>query len=433
MRKKTMALCVGVLISLAFATSLFAAPARVFEEIDVRGNTRFSDRDILVTAGLEPGVLYGESDLRTAIEALEFTGEFDDVRIRSRGRTLIISVDEAPEFEGGFVFGLGYDSSTGVFGGLGLELDNALGFGEQITADAMVSEEVQTAQFAYFDNDALSPTIGVGFRLGYENYGYEKTLFNYERLSAEPFLRFELGAAGALETRLVFSRTDMYNIDEDASNILKSEKGTVDSLKFGATYTLGEIDRSSDNLTWAIVLDGEYAFSGEVNYSKFRVRGDVFAPLGRGFALRSTLEAGQISANRNGDIRSPDRFVLGGMSLRGFERGTISVRDDAANGSTNLGGERFGVMRTDLLIPVFGENAAVDTFVFTDIGSVWELNTDETPSGTLQDDYKVRSSYGIGASVDFSFGRLEMHLAQAGRTHRGDEEQLFGVVLRSNF
>ena len=91
-------------------------PSRVFETIVVNGNDRFRDEDILVTSGLEAGTELGQADLVSAVEALEYTGEFKDVEITSNGSTLVINVKEAPEYSGGLTFGAGYDSDIGGFG-----------------------------------------------------------------------------------------------------------------------------------------------------------------------------------------------------------------------------------------------------------------------------------------------------------------------------
>ena len=159
---------------------------RAFSQIIVNGNARFSDQDVLATANLRPGEIYYADDLRAAIEALEFTGEFDFIRIRSEGPRLIVTVDETPSYEGLLTFGLGYDSDTGVFGGAVLSLENALGLGADVLGEIIVAQEVQTARLRVFDNDALSETTGVGVRLFYGAYEYDNTLFDYERMSIAP-------------------------------------------------------------------------------------------------------------------------------------------------------------------------------------------------------------------------------------------------------
>ena len=169
-------------------------------QITVNGNARFSDQDVLATANIRPGKVYFADDLRAAIEALEFTGEFDFIRIRSEGSRLIVTVDETPAYEGILTFGLGYDSDTGVFGGAVLSLENALRLGANVLGEITVAQEVKTARLRVFDNDALSETTGVGVRLFYGAYEYDNTLFDYERMSIAACVQTDVGG-GQIEVR----------------------------------------------------------------------------------------------------------------------------------------------------------------------------------------------------------------------------------------
>ncbi|MEM8653669.1 MAG: BamA/TamA family outer membrane protein [Pseudomonadota bacterium] len=425
----TVALCLGI----SAPTLSFGATARVFNDIIVEGNSRFSDRDILVTAGLRRGEAYGEQDLLEAIEDLEFTGEFDEVRIRSEGDRLIITVDETPRFEGQLVFGGGFDTDTGFFVGGALQIEDALGIGARINAELTLAEEIQTARFAVFDPDALSETVGLGVRFAYSNVEFDNVLFSYEDISLSPFVTFDLGRGRELEARIVFSETNLRDVDPSASAILQSEVGSENAVALGLTYKFGGVDPSADRFTWGVLLDAEYAFAGDADYIRAQVRGDIFLPIARGFALRSTAEAGHIAGLDDYIVRATDRFVLGGASLRGFERGTVTVRDIDGTVDTNLGGNSFAVIRTDLLVPLFPENPDVGTFVFADIGSVWELETDTAASGQLFDGFDLRASLGIGASYDFDFGRLEAYLAAPVEEATGDDDEIFGITFRTNF
>ena len=54
---------------------------------------------------------------------------------------LTIVVDEEPEFSGALTFGLGYDTDTGAFGTVGVELADIWG-GSDLEAGLTLSEEV---------------------------------------------------------------------------------------------------------------------------------------------------------------------------------------------------------------------------------------------------------------------------------------------------
>ncbi|MFK7752562.1 MAG: hypothetical protein AB8B51_08425 [Sedimentitalea sp.] len=142
------------------------------------GNQRFRDGDILATSGLQTGVLLGQDELIAAHQALEFTGEFRDVVITSSGSVLIITVDEAPQYSGGLTFGLGYDTDTGVFGAVGLALNDAFGGNTQLRSNLLVAKEVQTLSFGVYSDQFWSANRRGGVRLALANYDYDNTVYN---------------------------------------------------------------------------------------------------------------------------------------------------------------------------------------------------------------------------------------------------------------
>jgi len=177
----------------------------------------------------------------------------------------------------------------------------------------------------------------------------------------------------------------------------------------------------------------DYGIAGDAKLVRSEGQVNVFAPLPAGFALRSTLELGHVAGQGSAVTRATDRFVLGGASLRGFERGGVSVRDIDGAVVTDLGGTRFGALRTDVMLPVLADLPGVDVFGFVDVGRVWGLDSPVTPSGTLQNTSDLRTSVGLGASYDFALGRLEGYLASPTSKQTGDQEQAFGLTFRAQF
>lgn len=100
---------------------------------------------------------------------------------------------------------------------------------------------------------------------------------------------------------------------------------------------------------------------------------------------------------------------------------------------TDLGGTRFGALRTDVLLPVLADLPGVDVFGFVDLGRVWGLDSSVSPSGRLQNTSDLRSSVGLGAPYEFALGRLEGYLASPTSKQTGDPEQAFGLTFRAQF
>lgn len=135
----------------------------------------------------------------------------------------------------------------------------------------------------------------------------------------------------------------------------------------------------------------------------------------------------------SGGARATDRFTLGGSAMRGFERGGISVRDVAADTATSLGGERYAVVRTDLVLPVLQDREGLDTFIFADVGNVWGLNDTSAADGIANTDGKWRSSAGFGFSLSTDMGRFEAHFAIETDDQAPDLTQEFGLAFRIGY
>lgn len=448
--------CLPVAFRAILATAFFSsgslaqtepnAPAsRVFETISVVGNERFRDEDILVTSGLETGQLLDRSDLVSAVEALEFTGEFKDVEISSDGPALTIRVQEAPEYSGGLTFGAGYDSDIGGFAAVGLSLENAFGKDTELSGNLLISEEMQTLSAQIRANKFWFGDYKGGIRVSYERYELDNTSYDFEAARIEPYVVFDLNEKALVELRYTLASKDISNVEATASPILQSESGQKVSSGFGFSLATGSslFEKEGAGLdAWSIRFDQDFTgLGGDTDLSHSKL--SVFARKNlsnKGFALRSRLEMGAVKGLGADSTRVSERFTLGGSSLRGFASGTIAPRDScigcAADGgdiNTILGGDYYAVMRTDLLIPIFTERPEIETFLFFDVGSVWGLDTSVLPDGTLLNDRSFSRSTGIGASFDTKLGKFESYLALDADGGSLVEEQSFGLTFRSEF
>lgn len=419
--------------------------SRVFSEIDVQGNRRFSDEDVLATSGLQAGVPLGQIELERAYEALQFTGEFDSVEIRSVGNTLIILVDETPQYSGGLTFGLGYDTDTGVFGAVGLLLRDTFGPESTIAGNLLIAEEVQTLSF-----DAASPNFWGesnrgGVRLSFGNYEYDDVTYRYQFARVEPYVQYDVGENSQVELRYTLEQKRVFDIEATASPILQAEAGRDVSSGIGFTFATGSSRDAAEPVnsgSWFLRFDQDFTgLGGDTELSLTELSFGGRRPLGgNGFALRTRIDLGAVVGHGSDDPRVSERFTLGGSRLRGFDRGGISPRDICAGCGaggtdvvTDLGGNYYAVARTDLLVPLFANRPEIETFVFFDVGSVWNVDTDTAASGILDDGKTWRNSAGIGTSFDTQLGQFEAYLALHTDGNSRDDVQEFGLTFRSEF
>lgn len=240
---------------------------------------------------------------------------------------------------------------------------------------------------------------------------------------------------GAVELRYTLGSSDIRKVNAAASPIIQSEAGRLTSSGVGFSFATGSAfdGVATDPLSaWSLRLDQDFTgLGGDTKFSTTKVSLAARRSFGQsGFAIRTRIEMGAVVGRDGETPRASERFSLGGASLRGFERGTISPRDvclgcaaDGSDQNTLLGGNYFAVARTDVLIPVFRKAPQVETFAFFDIGSVWDVDTTTAAAGTLTDDCAWRSSYGIGASFDTQLGKFEAYVALGSDGENFDEEQ----------
>lgn len=430
--KKTILLSSALLVATA-QTGLAQPEARVFSQINIVGNERFSDQDILATANLSTGQLIGQIEIEQAVESLDFTGEFEEISITSQGGTLTIVVDEQPEYTGSLTLGLGYDSDNGVIGTIGLGLLDVLTTGFDIDARANITEEFKDAnvQFTYSE---FRPDLTLGLRLNYADYAYDDTLYDYSTTEVQPFLTYRVSDKTDVEVRYTYTSDDISNIDPTASTIIQTEDGQADASLIGfAIGSQGRLDGTA--IDWTADLHVDTTVSGDLSYSEMGGRAGLRIPLSQsGWALRSTVEAGAIRSKSGDKLpRASDRYSLGAAALRGFERNGVTVRDNAGATVTDLGGNTYATLRNELILPVLSDRSEVDIFVFADIGSVWGLETNAAADGSLENNREWRTSNGIGASYETQLGYFEGYYAITTEGTGTDDGRAFGLTFRADF
>ncbi len=444
---------IGACSGVAFFVSTLSAPLlaqdiapRVFNTIEVQGNSRFSEGDILATSGLETGVPLGEQELRAAVDALDYTAEFDDIVITSQGDVLTIVVDETPNYSGGLTFGAGYDTDRGGFASIGLALSNLTEGGLQLRSDLIYAEDQQTLQFDTRSRNFWGEGVRGGVRGDFGRFKYDNVTYNFDDFSIEPYVTFDLAEKAAVELRYTLASTDIYNVSDTTSPIIAAEAGRQTSSGIGISFgsSASKIGNTPDFLDdWAFRFDQDFTgLGGDTKLAISQLSLSGRKDLGQnGFALRTRIEGGAVvGMGDNNDPRASDRFSLGGARLRGFERGTIAPTDfcagcgaDGADRTTILGGNYFFVARTDLLVPLFPANPSLETFVFYDAGSAWDISTDVAPEGVLNDGIEWRSSAGVGVSFDTDLGKFEAYYAPFTDGVETDVSQEFGLTFRTNF
>ena len=429
-------LATAILHTNAASAQNFNAPdeGRAFSTIIVTGNDRFRDGDILATSGLRTGESYTEGDIVAAVESLEFTGEFRDVRIFSSGETLTIQVDEEPDYQGALSFGLGADSDIGVFGIASLRLQNIIDGNTDLSADLSLAKEFIEFDAGISSTDFWPGARAGGVRVSFGDYDYDDTLFDFQTARLTPFLIF--GDTGGVQGEFRFSAfmTDITSVDADASAIVQAEAG--DRTVFGPGLSLRWSDQTDGPRDWSFGIDAD-VYTGDADFAEFAL---VFSSSIPSFANTTLRTRGRAGILTGSGTTVADRANLGGSSMRGFSRGGISARDvclgcggGGEDVSTDLGGDRYAVLQNDLILPLFDDGSPLSPSVFVDVGTVWSVDTDTAPSGVLTDDLEWRSSAGLALLAITDFGEFSASYALSTSAEDGDDESKFSLSFASQF
>ena len=428
---------------------LIEGPRVFVERIDIRGNRETVDRVIRREFRVVEGDAFNARELREAEQRLRALGFFERVEVRVRegsapGRAIItVDVEERPT--GSLTFGAAYGSSEGITGTVSLSERNFLGRGQAISLELASGAESNVVSFRFVEPKVFDQNLSAGFTAFYREFEYDESSINTTRAGLQPFIGFPLSEDSRLSVRLRVSQDKIDVVDSAVSPILQREAGEEFSLGVGFTYTLDKRNSPIDPTAGFIFsLDQELnGLGGGPQYSKTTATARTYTSLfDEEVVLSAEVEGGAL-VSFNDESRFIDRFVLGGDSFRGFERGGLGPRDvctacGGTGGTENvndaLGGNMFAVARLEATFPVgLPPDLGIYGGVFADVGSLWSLYDTAGASGTVDDSFNLRSSAGVSLFWDTAIGPLRFNFARPIVKESFDEEEFFRVTIDTRF
>ena len=126
------------------------------------------------------------------------------------------------------------------------------------------------------------------------------------------------------------------------------------------------------------------------------------------------------------DVKLSERVFLPTNRLRGFERGKIGPKD----GKDFIGGNYASSVNISSTLPQLLENSEnVDVLFFMDAANVWGIDYDSS----LDDNSKIRSSFGVGIDWLSPIGPMNFTLAQPISKADSDITESFRFNLGTTF
>src|SRR6266404_345926 len=404
-------------------------PRVYVDRINISGNTRTLDKVIRREFRLVEGDAYNTSKLRRTQQRIQNLGFFAKVDVKnvpsdSPDKTNIdVSVEE--QSTGQISFGLGYSTSQGPLGSIGITEHNLLGAGKDLRLDFTLSGIQSQINLSYTDPYFLDKPISAGFDIFRVTTDLQsESSFSENDIGAGLRAGYDIQEYLRQTWHYTFTRTNITDISHHAALAIQDQKGVTYSSVVGQELVYDRRDSRVDPQSgYYIRLRNDVAgLGGDTFYIRTRVGGGYYYPLWERTNIAATGEIGYIQGLGQG-VRVNDAFFIGGTTFRGFAQSGIGPRDRASNDA--LGGNKYaiGTLEFSFPLPLPAEYPLRGRF-FTDFGTLFDTSATKSKDG-IDDNKALRLSAGIGATWKSPFGPLAVDLGYPIFKQDYDKTQLF--------
>jgi outer membrane protein insertion porin family len=402
------------------------------QRISITGNSTTRDKVIRRELKLVEGEYFSGKNLNRSKENLDRLDYFEEVDAKTRNGSqddlMMVDINVKERATGTFNIGVGYSSwerlmmiiqisKENLFGkGQGLNLQAQVGsrtteFNLSFTEPWLFDKDISSSigiynwqtQYDEYTRDSMGGALGVGFRLGIDDYTRGTIRYAYDDARIKDVL-----SSAALEIQSVagWSMTTSsltLGIGRDSRDQLwNTTKGSINSISM--EYTGG-------------ILGGDCAFS------KYMALSTWYFPVLWKTVLMTRGNLGYIVGRKGGWLPVYEKFRLGGVdSVRGYQWGDIVPIDPATGG--DIGGDKMWLLNIEYRIPVM-KKQGIWGFLFFDAGNAYK-NEDSWKTG-------ARRSMGFGMRWRSPMGPLQMEYGIKLDPKRGDSSGEFEFNVGGNF
>jgi outer membrane protein insertion porin family len=411
---------------------------RVFvERIDIEGNATTLDKVIRRQFRTVEGDPFNPREIRQGAErirALGFfkTAEVDATQGSAEDRVVVdVNVEEQPT--GSLNFGASYSVSDGIGFNIGLSESNFLGRGQFVSVRVATTSDNRDSSISFIEPALLDRDLKLKLSAYYNTSDRNNSFYSTKRIGFSPALEFPLAERTRLELRYKVSSDEIFDVDVNSSNILKTEAARGSEITSALGYTVSYDTRLAPldpNTNLILSFGQDFAgVGGDIesitSTAKATYERKVF---NEEVTLRAELEGGAV-ASRGADTRLVDRFT-GNGKIRGFESNGLGPRDLTVINQDALGGNLFAVARFEAEFPLgLPEEYGITGGLFADVGSVWGLDS----PGTVDDAFHLRSAVGFSIFWDSALGPLRFNFSKAIQKESYDQEQTFDLTVSTRF
>ena len=409
---------------------------RVFlERIDIEGNLRTLDKVVRREFDIVEGDAFNISKLRRAKRRIRNLGFFAKTNVkRVMGKSeesTIIKVQIEEKSTGEISFGVGFSSLDGPLANVGIRERNLLGRGQDLNFNFQGSASRQEFKIGFTEPYFLERRLSAGFDLFQVTTDRQTdSSFDERKAGGSLKLGYVLGRDLSQSLKYQLKKTEIRNVDETASTLIKEQEGTNTVSQISQTTVLDKRDnRYEPKDGYVVSLTNELAgLGGDTQHLRTRIKTGYFVSLFEDKVLAFIAESGHI-VGIDQDVNIGERFFLGGQTVRGFSNSGIGPRDGLTNDA--LGGNTYYAGSMELRFPLgLGEELGINGSLFTDVGSLWSLDRD---SSDILDSSGARASAGFGVSWATGLGLMRVDFASALLKEDWDETEFVRFSFGTRF
>lgn len=386
-------------------------PKIYIQRIDIIGNTRTLDSVIRREFEVAEGDAFNAVKIRKSIQKIKDLNFFKKVNLtKESGDTsnrVILKVEVEEQSTGEMNFAGGYGQNIGVLGEVSVRERNVMGHGQEVGIKTRFAKRQQLLDVEFIEPFFLNRPLrfGVNGFARRDNFQSQSS-FDERSNGAGVWIGYDLTEDWGQMLGYNVSFEKIGNLPSSASKFIRQQQGSQIISEVFQSISYDKRDSKLEPTSGYILnLRNDFAgLGGNARYLRNILSGTYYYPLDDDITFLAKGKTGYI-ASMGKTVRSTDRFMIGGDSLRGFDYAGIGPRDRLGTHDA-LGGMRFYTTSVETIFPIGLPNEfGVKGSVFVDAGSLWDAQQHDPQ---LFDDRSIRVSSGFGLSWKSPMGPLRV-------------------------
>lgn len=415
-----------------------AESPRVFvERIDIHGNLRTIDKVIRREMLLVEGDPFSRSKLAKSEQRLRDLNYFENVKVTTKSGSApdktVIDIEVAEQSTGELSIGAGFSTQDGPLADLRIRERNLLGKGQDLTFSTTLAGKRTEFDASFTEPYFLDRDLSAGVDAFHITRDLQdESSYDQRRTGGALRMGYPLSEHWRQSWKYRFENNEIRDVDSDASRFIKDQEGERSTSAVSQRLAYTNLDSTlfpTEGLSSWLDLEGA-GLGGDANFVSGDIGASYYIPFfDKKVVLNLMAETGAIQGINDEDVQINERYMLGGNSFRGFEKGGIGPRDSTTDDA--LGGNLYYRGTAELSFPVgLPEDLGVAGHAFSDFGSLWELD-DNGPE--VIDENSIRVSAGLGLSWRSPMGPVRIDVAFPVVKEDFDQEENFRFSFGTRF